>query len=82
MKTKLMLLALTFISLCVARAQNVLELSGQWQVSLDSMRTFLPVSLPGTLDIAGIGDAPKYKNVAWGSNEWREVMGHEPPAFP
>lgn len=66
MKTKLMLLALTFISLCVARAQNVLEIFGQWQVSLDSMRTFQPVSLSGTLDLAGIGETPQYKNVAWG----------------
>lgn len=35
--------------------QRPLDLSGQWQVSLDSLSTFQPISLPGTLDDAGLG---------------------------
>lgn len=35
--------------------QRPLDLSGQWQVSLDSLSTFQPIALPGTLDDAGLG---------------------------
>ena len=35
--------------------QRPLDLSGTWQVSLDSLSTFQPITLPGTTDDAGLG---------------------------
>ena len=35
--------------------KHTLDLSGEWEVSLDSMETFQPILLPGTTDGAGIG---------------------------
>lgn len=43
------------LSMGMAKAQNSIDLSGQWQVSLDSLQTFQPISLPGNLDLAGLG---------------------------
>lgn len=43
------------LSMGMAKAQNSIDLSGQWQVSLDSLQTFQTISLPGNLDLAGIG---------------------------
>ena len=37
------------------RSQEGLDLSGTWQVSLDSLATFQPMHLPGTTDDAGLG---------------------------
>ena len=37
------------------RSQGTLDLSGTWQVSLDSLATFQPMNLPGTTDDAGLG---------------------------
>lgn len=33
-----------------------MDLSGTWQVSLDSLSTFSPIQLPGTTDLAGLGE--------------------------
>ncbi len=35
----------------------VIDLSGTWKVSLDSLATFSDITLPGTLDDAGLGEA-------------------------
>lgn len=42
-------------SASLSRAQETLDLSGTWQVSLDSMATFQSITLPGTTDAAGLG---------------------------
>ena len=39
---------------CTSQRQT-LDLSGTWQVSLDSLVTFQPMALPGTTDDAGLG---------------------------
>ena len=46
-----------FVALLVASCtpQRSLDLSGEWQVSLDSLSTFQPIALPGTTDLAGLG---------------------------
>lgn len=38
------------------KGQNVLSVAGEWQVSLDSLTTFQPIMLPGTTDLAGLGE--------------------------
>jgi len=35
--------------------QRSIDLSGEWQVSLDSLASFQPIALPGTTDLAGLG---------------------------
>ena len=47
------LLALLAAS-CTQRSK--IDLSGTWQVSLDSLSTFQPIALPGTTDDAGLGE--------------------------
>ena len=56
-KTKYLItaLAIAMTGYCRADVPPTLDLSGQWQVSLDSMETFQPIRLPGTTDIAGLG---------------------------
>lgn len=55
MNKKLLLIPLTMLSMGMAEAHNSIDLAGQWQVSLDSLQTFQPISLPGNLDLAGLG---------------------------
>ncbi len=45
---------LALLTLSCSKQQG-LDLSGTWQVSLDSLATFQPISLPGTTDLAGLG---------------------------
>lgn len=51
------LTAITAMALMLASCtpQNRIDLSGEWQVSLDSLSTFTSMSLPGTTDMAGLG---------------------------
>ena len=52
------ILLLTFFPALLAVActpQRTVDLSGTWQVSLDSLATFQPMTLPGTTDDAGLG---------------------------
>lgn len=54
---KIKFLIITFIiglSSC-SKVQNTLDLSGQWEVSLDSLSTFQTIQLPGTTDQVGLG---------------------------
>lgn len=78
LSTLLLLLCIPFLSLAASQRNansNVLSLAGDWEVSLDSLKTFRPITLPGTLDMAGLGtptslaDKPR-------QDEWREVMRH------
>lgn len=55
MKASTILIPFLMLSMGMAKAQNSIDLSGQWQVSLDSLQTFQTISLPGNLDLAGIG---------------------------
>lgn len=57
---------------------DMVSLAGSWQVSLDSLRTFHPIALPGTLDMAGLGspDDTNITSVSQGSKKWGEVMRH------
>lgn len=58
-----------------SEAPAVMSLAGEWEVSLDSLKTFHRIALPGTLDMAGLGtptsltDTPRQE-------QWREVMRH------
>lgn len=54
---RLMLLTIACVLglLNCSKAQNVLDLCGQWEVSLDSMTSFQPIKLPGTTDLAKLG---------------------------
>ena len=52
---KRILLPLLALLVLSCSQQRPLDLSGQWQVSLDSLSTFQPIALPGTLDDAGLG---------------------------
>ncbi len=47
--------AVLILAACTQQ-RGVLDLSGTWQVSLDSLATFQPISLPGTTDDAGLGE--------------------------
>lgn len=78
-------LSALFLSLCIpafvyasrlnAETSAFVNLAGEWEVSLDSLKTFHRIALPGTLDMAGLGtptsltDMPK-------QGQWREVMRH------
>lgn len=50
-----------FVSILFAAAivactpKTSVDLSGDWEVSLDSLETFQPIHLPGTTDLAGLG---------------------------
>lgn len=55
MNKKLLFIYLVMLSMGMSKAQNSIDLSGQWQVSLDSLQTFQAISLPGNLDLAGLG---------------------------
>lgn len=55
------LLFLIACSICYAAPAQKLSLSGIWKVSLDSGGNNFSVSLPGTLDDAGIGNRVKIK---------------------
>jgi hypothetical protein len=46
---------LVLLAAACTRSQDTLDLSGTWQVSLDSLATFQPMNLPGTTDDAGLG---------------------------
>lgn len=54
---RILFLTLTFLMGLTnsSTAQNSLDLSGQWEVSLDSLSTFQAICLPGTTDLAGLG---------------------------
>lgn len=47
--------SLAFFVSCNQR-ETTIDLSGSWQVSLDSLQTFDPITLPGTTDAAGLGE--------------------------
>lgn len=50
------LLCSTVLMSCSGTAgSDTLDLSGKWEVSLDSLKTFSEISLPGTTDLAGLG---------------------------
>lgn len=49
-----MLFFVIFVSSC--SRQSHLDISGEWQVSLDSLQTFQTMQLPGTTDQAGLGN--------------------------
>ena len=51
----LLLPAVALLIASCAKQSAVLDLSGTWQVSLDSLTTFQPIRLPGTTDLAGLG---------------------------
>lgn len=55
MKIKLLTLAALAAVVSCAPVRSI-DLSGEWQVSLDSLETFQPMSLPGTTDLAGLGE--------------------------
>lgn len=54
---KRFLTAITAMALMLASctSNNRIDISGEWQVSLDSLRTFQTMQLPGTTDQAGLG---------------------------
>ena len=55
---RLSLLFLSVVALLAAscsQSSRSLDLSGTWQVSLDSLAPFQPIGLPGTTDDAGLG---------------------------
>ena len=49
------LIAIVFTFIACAEKQQTLDLSGEWEVSLDSMNSFQPIQLPGTTDMAELG---------------------------
>lgn len=51
----LMLTLATLASIACSTPETKIDLSGDWQVSLDSLKTFQHMSLPGTTDLAGLG---------------------------
>ena len=55
MNKKLFVIPFAMLSMGMAEAQNSIDLAGQWQVGLDSLQTFQAISLPGNLDLAGLG---------------------------
>ena len=56
MKKRICLVAVILtLGLVSCRKENSVDLSGIWQVSLDSLTTFQPMQLPGTTDLAGLG---------------------------
>ena len=55
MKRILPLFALLGLLAAGCTERRALDLSGTWQVSLDSLATFQPIALPGTTDLAGLG---------------------------
>lgn len=53
---KITLAGILLLLACSCGVQtNVLDLSGTWQASLDSLATFHSMQLPGTTDLAGLG---------------------------
>lgn len=54
-KKPVLLTAFALFASAAAWAGQSLSLAGRWEVSIDSLRTFRPIGLPTTLDIAGIG---------------------------
>ncbi len=48
--------ALVAMALVSCKRETSVDLSGTWEVSLDSLATFEPMQLPGTTDIAGLGE--------------------------
>lgn len=55
MNKRIFIIPLAMLSMGMAKAQSLIDLAGQWQVSLDSLQTFQTISLPGNLDLAGLG---------------------------
>lgn len=51
----LLVLSALFLASCSKKSEFV-DLSGTWQVSFDSLDTFQPIALPGTTDLAGLGE--------------------------
>ena len=57
MKKRICLVAVILtLGLVSCRKENSVDLSGVWQVSLDSLASFQPMQLPGTTDLAGLGE--------------------------
>lgn len=48
--------ALICVLASCTKQDNKIDLSGSWQVSLDSLQTFDAITLPGTTDAAGLGE--------------------------
>ena len=59
MKKYLFILSAFLLVAASCGRQQGLDLSGTWQVSLDSLETFQPMALPGTTDDAGLGEPNK-----------------------
>ena len=55
MKRILVLLSVFAVLAVSCTKRDSIDLSGTWQVSLDSLSTFQPITLPGTTDLAGLG---------------------------
>lgn len=55
MKRILLLIPVLTLLAASCTPQRTVDLSGSWQVSLDSLATFQPMTLPGTTDDAGLG---------------------------
>ena len=50
------LIAVLCVLASCSKQDNKIDLSGSWQVSLDSLQTFNAITLPGTTDAAGLGE--------------------------
>lgn len=56
MKKRFLILFCAAMALASCTSVSRIDLSGTWQVSLDSLSTFSPIVLPGTTDLAGLGE--------------------------
>ena len=57
----LLMLAISLMHCACTNDQHSVDLSGEWEVSLDSMASFHSISLPGTTDMAGLGTPNQLK---------------------
>lgn len=55
------MLAISLMHCACTNDQHSVDLSGEWEVSLDSMASFHSISLPGTTDMAGLGTPNQLK---------------------
>lgn len=57
----LLMLAISLMHCACTNDRHSVDLSGEWEVSLDSMASFHSISLPGTTDMAGLGTPNQLK---------------------
>lgn len=55
------MLAISLMHCACTNDRHSVDLSGEWEVSLDSMASFHSISLPGTTDMAGLGTPNQLK---------------------